>query len=378
MNLSTRARRIWIFLISFGLILAIGAWWVNKQLEPTRLTNTVLGKIGKELNLKFEFKGIPSYAMKPEPRLVLPNFKVINPANNKVFLSATRVEISLPWSTILGDTPHITRIEADDPVLDFPGLRTWQATRPATPFEVPTFTSGLKINNGKLIDAGYSITKINASLPHLENQEPITATVSGIFQQDKTKTSISFNGPLNIAKAGLNSEFTLESKGELNLGEKPLPYQIKTAGNFASLEKSFDINSKTLSWISESPLPNLQASLNLSIGDNLKLSSTGIIAQWPKDWPVLPAPLNKQTKNIPYQFNYSGKADFSDAISLKLSIEQSQLSSTLKIAEVQQWVENAEGSPLPPLQGQFDTPIIQMDGVSLEGVSIEITPDAVE
>ena len=376
MSFSKRARRIWIFLLSFGLILAVGAWWVNKQLEPTKLTHTVLGKIGEQLNLKFEFKGLPSYAMKPEPRLVLPNLKVINPVDNKVFLSASRVEMSLPWSTILGNTPHITRIEADDPVLNYPGLRAWQATRPATPFEVPTFTSGLKINNGQLIDVGYSIRKINASLPHLENQKPIKAEVSGIFQHDKT--SISFNGPLNIAKAGLNSEFTLESKGELNLGDKPLSYQIKTAGNFASLEKSFNINSKTLSWISESPLPNLQASLNLSIGDNLKLSSTGIIAQWPKDWPALPAPLNHQPKNIPYELNYSGKADFSDAISLKLSIEQSQLSSSLKIAEIQQWVENVEGSPLPPLQGQFDTPIIQLDGVSLEGVSIEITPDAAQ
>ena len=46
--------------------------------------------------------------------------------------------------------------------------------------------------------------------------------------------------------------------------------------------------------------------------------------------------------------------------------------------EIQQWIENAEGSPLPPLQGQFDTPTIQLDGVLLEGVSIEITPDAAQ
>ena len=376
MSLSKRARRIWIFLISFGMLLAIGAWWVNKQLEPTKLTNTVLGKIGKELNLKFTFEGQPGYAMKPEPRLILPNLKVINPADNKVFLSATRVEISLPWSTILGDTPHITRIEADDPILDFPGLRAWQAMRPTKPFEVPTFTSGLEINNGQLIDDGYSIAKIHASLPHLENQQPISAEVSGVFQQDKTR--ISFDGPLNVVKAGLNSEFTLQSKGELNLGDKPRPYQIKTTGNFASLEKSFDINSKTFSWVSESPLPNLQASLNLSIGESLILSSHGIIAEWPKDWPALPAPLNQQTKNLPYQLNYSGRADFSDAISLKLSIGKSQFNSLLKITEVQHWVEQPEGSPLPPLQGRLDATIIQLDGVSLEGVSIEITPDAVE
>ncbi len=376
MSLSKRARRIWIFLVGLGLVLVVGAWWVNKQLEPTRLTHTVLGKLGKELNLTFQFEGVPSYAMKPEPRLVLPNFQVINPADGKIFLTAKRVEISLPWSTILGDTPHITRIEADEPVLTLPGLLAWQATRPPTPFKVPTFTSGLKINNGQLIDNGYSISQIQLSLPHLEDQKEIEAKVSGLFRQGKT--SIGFDGPLTIAKAGLNSEFMLESKGELNFGDKPLPYQIKTQGTFAILEKSFDINSKTLSWMGESPLPNLQANLNLSVGDNLKIDSNGIISEWPKDWPTLPAPLNQQTKNIPYQLNYAGKLDFSDAIALKLDIDKSQFSSSIRIADMQQWIEQTDGSPLPPLQGKFDTPIIQLDGVRLEGVSIEIMPDAVK
>ncbi len=374
MSLSKRARRIWIFLIGFGLILGIGALWLNQQLEPVRLTNTVLGKLGKELNLKFEFEGLPSYAMKPEPRLILPNLKVINPIDNQVFLSAKRVEISLPWSTILGDTPHITRIEADDPVLYLRGLKAWQATRPATPFEVPTFTSGLEINNGQLVDDGYSINKIMLSLPYLEDQQLLEAEISGVFRQGKT--IVSFNGPLTIAKAGLNSEFTLDSKGELSLGDQPLPYQIKTAGNFASLEKSFDIKMKTLGLTSESPLPNVQAALNLSFGDQLKIDSNGTLAEWPKDWPTLPAPLNKQTKNIPYQLNYAGKPDFSDALNLKLDIEKNKFSSTIKIAEIQAWVDQSDGSPLPPLHGQFEIPHIQLDGVSLEGVSIEITPDA--
>jgi len=376
MSLSKRARRIWIFLISFGLLLAIGAWWVNKQREPTKLQQTVPGKIGEELDLKFEFDGLPSYAMKPEPRLVLPNLSVINPADNKVFLSAKRVEISLPWSTILGDTPHITRITADAPILNFPGMQAWQKTRPATPFEIPTFTRGLEISNRQLVDTGYSISKINLSLAHLEDQQPIEAKISGLFRQEKT--AISFDGYLTVAKAGLNSEFTLESKGELSLGDKPLPYQIKTAGNFASLEKSFDIKSKTLDWKSESPLPNLQANLEVNFGDSLAIHSEGTIAQWPKDWPVLPAPMNHQTKNIPYQLHYSGKPDFSDAITLKLSVDKSRFNSMLKIADIQQWIEQKDGSPLPPLSGQFDTPVIELDGVSLEGVSIEITPDAVK
>ena len=186
---------------------------------------------------------------------------------------------------------------------------------------------------------------------------------------------VSFDGPLNVSNAGLNSQFTLESKGELNFGDKPLPYQIKTAGNFASLEKRFDLTMKTLVLASESPLPNVQARLNLSFGEIMKIQSKGTIAEWPKDWPTLPAPLNKQTKNIPYQLNYAGKPDFSDPLNLKLDVAKNRFSSTIKIAEIQSWVDQTDGSPLPPLHGQFEIPLIQLDGVSLEGVSIEITPD---
>lgn len=374
MSLSKRARRRWFVLSGIVLILAIGAWWVNQQLEPVRLTNTVLGKIGRDFNLKFEFSGQPSYVMKPEPRIALPNLKVINPIDNKVFASALRVEISLPWSTLLGDTPHITRIEADDVVLTLPGLRTWQATRPAKPFETPTFTNGLEITNGQLLDTGYAVKNIRLSLPHLENQQPVEAEISGVFEQGQTK--ISFNGSLNIAKAGLNSGFTLASKGKLNLGEKLVPYDMKTTGTYSSLENSFDIKTDTLRWISESPLPNLQTSLNISIGETLTLDGRGVIDEWPKDWPVLPAPINRKTKNIPFQLNYSGKPDFSDAISLTLKIDESRFNSSLKIAYVQQWINQNDGSPLPPMHGQFNTPVIELDGVSLEGVSIEITPDA--
>ncbi|MGH8500598.1 MAG: hypothetical protein ACRERV_17560, partial [Methylococcales bacterium] len=160
------------------------------------------------------------------------------------------------------------------------------------------------------------------------------------------------------------------------LDNKPLPYLIKTAGSYASLENSFDLNAKTLSWTSESPLPNLESSLFVSIGNTLKLKSSGTIAEWPKDWPALPAPMNQQTKNIPYLLEYSGKPDFSDAISLVLTIEKSKLDSSLKIADIQQWIAKKDGSPLPPLQGRLETPDIQIDGVSLEGISIEITPDA--
>ena len=99
MPLSRRARR-WLTVASVALaLLLIGAWWVNRQLEPNRLTALVLDRAGKSLNLDLLFSGTPDYALKPEPRLLIPGLSVRG-ADGVEFLTATRAEISLPWSTI--------------------------------------------------------------------------------------------------------------------------------------------------------------------------------------------------------------------------------------------------------------------------------------
>jgi uncharacterized protein involved in outer membrane biogenesis len=376
MTLSKRKKRFLIFFAVLGIIIAIAAWWVNGQLEPNKLTRTVLGKLGQELNLQFDFKGEPSYAMKPEPRLIIPNLEVRNPADKEIIFSAARIEISLPWSTIMGDTPHITRIEASSPFIDVPKVLAWQSTRPAgKPFEVPTFTNGLKISNGKLKDIGYGIENIELELPHLEDQQPIDANMSANILIDKT--IIGLAGTLVIEKAGLASAITLQSKQNLKVDKDSYPYSLNFVGDYnAKDSKKIILNAGRLQWQSKAPLPNIDGNLQLSIAENaLSLKSQGSIAEWLKEWPALPAPINKQTKDIPFSLAYDGKFNFSDAFKLQLKLQKSQLDSELKITELQQWIAGNGGSPLPPLKAAFTTPKIELEGVSLEGVSVEITPD---
>ena len=129
MAVSRRGRRWLLALLVLGLLLAVAGWWIDRQLEPKHLTELVLKQVGESLQLDLRFDGEPDYAFEPEPRLLIPNFSARS-TDGRLFLSAKRVEISLPWSTITGDDPVITRIELDQPVLDLPGLRHWQSQRP--------------------------------------------------------------------------------------------------------------------------------------------------------------------------------------------------------------------------------------------------------
>ena len=122
MALGQRGRRWLRLLLVAGVLLAIGAWWIDRQLEPQRLTATVLKKAGEALKLDLRYTGDADYALKPEPRLLIPNLEVRDPRDQSLILSARRAEVSLPWDTLTGGEPVITRIE-----LDAPGARPARA-----------------------------------------------------------------------------------------------------------------------------------------------------------------------------------------------------------------------------------------------------------
>src|SRR5690606_41897955 len=89
----------WILGVLAGLALLAG-WWLDRQLEPARLASTVLSRLGAATGLELSFEGEPDYALRPEPRLLLPGFQARVPGAAAPMFKAARVEVSLPWDTI--------------------------------------------------------------------------------------------------------------------------------------------------------------------------------------------------------------------------------------------------------------------------------------
>lgn len=365
-----RRPRRWRLLLSVLAVLLVIGWWVDRQLEPNRLTAIVLQKAGESLQLKLRFEGQPDYALKPEPRLLIPNLSV-SAADGKVFLFAKRAEISLPWSTITGDDPVITRIELEQPKLDLPGLRTWLATRPAKPFELPTLTKGLEIIDGTVTDDGYSINKLVLKLPHLKTGDPAKMASSGTFTQGNTE--IAFVMELGAKTPGLESDFTLHGTGALKQSPEPLKFQLHSDGHYVSADSIFSLDSRALKFVGVSPLPELDGKGRFSLDEQLRLDFDGILVKWPKAWPALPQPLAVNTEKLPLRISYTGKTDFSDPVSLIVTREPTQLQASLRVDELQEWIEVEDGSPVPPINGTLRTPSMDFDGVELQGVEIEVS-----
>lgn len=368
-------RRRWRVAVSvlLGLLLLAG-WWIDRQLEPKRLTALVLEQAGKSLGLRLGFAGEADYAFRPEPRLLIPNLSVRNPVDGKVFLSAARVEISLPWDTITGGKPVITRVELEAPVLDLPGLRRWQASRPPAPFELPTLTRGLRVSKGIVRDHGYSISMLALDLPRLQSGAPAALATSGTYQQGDT--ALAFDMALSVATAGLASEFSVDGSGELRQSPKPLPFRLQASGHYRSGENALSLKAASLRFDGSSPLPRLDGKLSVVLTEKLALDFSGQLLEWAADWPALPQPLGASKAPMPLQLNYLGASDLSGPLLLELLPADARLQASLRVQELQQWGQAEAGSPLPPLDATLSTPMLEFEGMRLEGVEIEIRDGA--
>lgn len=369
-------RRRWPWVLAIlAVLLAAGAWWVNRQLEPNRLTALVLERLGTSLGLELTIDGTPEYALRPEPRLVLPNLVVRQPGAAAPLLTAARAEVSLPWDTILGgESLVITRIELESPSLSLAALADWQAMRPAAPFELPTLTDGLQVEGGSVIGDSWRMDALQLELPELRAGGPARLAAAGVFKQDAT--AVDFDITARLPTAGSSSDFEFAGKGRLRVDALDVPWVLAADGRFDAAGETTQLDIAALTLDSESPVPDMDARGEARFGDITTLRLQGAIKQWPEGWPALPAPLSASTAPLAYTLAYEGPADLSALFSLDVVREDTRFESHFVLAEMTAWVNAAGATPLPPLVGTLSTPTMEVAGATLEGVSIQIEEDA--
>lgn len=373
-----RKRRWPKVLAGLAIVLALAAWWIDRQLEPTRLARTVLALAGQAQGLEIGFDGQPEYALRPEPRLVLPRLVVRQPGAAAPLLTAARAEVALPWDTLWGEGPVvITRIELVSPALDLEALDAWMASRPADgAAEIPTLTRGLHVADGRVIGDGWQLGALSLDLPALAPGKPAEIELAGELTMEGR--SVVFAGPLSLESAGLATPFAFTGAGKLRLdGESPTEarWQATLAGRADLRGEDSLFEFDTLSLAGDSPLPPLAAKGRLELGETAAVALDGTLAAWPADWPPLPAPLSASDSPIAFRLAYAGAGDFSAPFSLRASRDDSLLEATAAIDPLLAWLDAPGDAPLPPLTGRLQAPALEIEGYRLEGVDIELRDD---
>lgn len=368
-----RLRRRWIVLLALLAFVAVATWWINRQLEPQRLTALVLHEAGQALDLELTIEGEPQYALRPEPRLVLPNLTVRRRGELPPLLRARRVDVSLPWATLIdSDAPlTITRLELDAPELDLVLLRSWLDTRPAGDGRLPTLSAGLSIRDGSIRDSTWSARAIGLTLPRLAAGEPLHVELDA--EASYAEHRLQFASTLDLEKVAESTPMIAAVRGDWQFDGRNLPVQLQLAGDYQRLADAHALRATTLHLRSDDPLPDFAGTGSIELGTSLALALEGEVASWRPSWPALPPPLHESTSPLAVILAYQGDLELSGVAQATVRRDDTRASVRLHWTELQQWLQAGnDAPPLPPLQAELETPRIEVDGATLEGVRLRI------
>ena len=107
----------------------------------------------------------------------------------------------------------------------------------------------------------------------------------------------------------------------------------------------------------------------------LALQLEGELPAWPADWPALPAPLSESSAAFGFSLRYEGAADLSGPLQLQLRREQARLEASFATPALLAWLDDGAAAPLPPMAADFRADALVVEGVTLEGVQVELVED---
>ena len=389
---------------------ALGLLWLA---QPRNLAPTVLGLAGDALGLEITAEGEADYRLRGTPQLVVRGLSAREPGAAQPLLTAERVLIALPWSTLRarGSDLTVTRLELDAPALDLAAFQQWQAKRPPSNTPLPTLTRGLLITRGTLLGQDWKIEQLEAGLPSLAAGKPLRAHLRGRYVSAAfaipADLQLALTKPASGAGLGVSGDVALESAqwrmpSRLRLsarlhadkglqleravlganaryvsGDTSLPFALGLAGPLRIDASGIALHPVALAVRGQGPIPTLDAEGGFNLGDTLQLQLEGQLDNWLDAWPALPPPLGQSDSPLPFSLGYTGANDFSGIASLQLQRNDTRFDGRFRLFKVLDWIDApAQGSPMPPIAGTLSTPRVEISGAVLEGVEVSMEDDS--
>ena len=407
----SNARRWLIAAAALLLLVALAAYWATR---PQRVSALVMRQIGSALGLEITAGGASQYELRGGPRLVLRDVVAREPGAKTPLLRAERVDVSVPWSTVRsrGANLDITRVELDAPVLDLAALQHWLATRPESESRTPTLSKGLRVRDGRVLGAGWSVDAIALDVSRVLPDQRVDARVSGSFvdaptrvpvaldlamtkpandaglsahgtvtliQPERTLASrIKVSGPLHVGDGGIRiAPLRMSLASRLKQDDLDLPFAFALNGTLRTDGGNVALSPASIALRGDDLVPDLDARAAFAYTNTAALHLDGLLATWPEAWPALPPPIGQSDSPLPVVLDYAGPFDFSAIARLQLQRDDTRFDGRFRLPEVLAWIDG-DPSPLPPLSGRATTPRMEIAGAILEGVDARFEDPALD
>jgi hypothetical protein len=411
-----------VMLAAAGIALLLLMSGVRFLVQPERVVRLSLEQTGRALGLEITASGLGEYRLGGTPTLVARDLVAIAPGAATPVLTAERVHISLPWSTLRGRVRELdfTRLEFDAPVLDLAALQQWRATRPPGPTRRLSLSDGLRVRDGRIVSGGWQVRELFLDTPTLHPGMRTAGTANGRFVAGAsevpfaTRFSMLRTGthtPLGVAGTATVERPTWQMPAALVLGgmleidegawgiarmrlqadaeyvsdELRAPFALGLAAPLRHVDGRLSLAPAGIAVRPQpmpeagraNPVPELDASGAIALQDGLELQFDGTLARWSEAWPALPLPLRDSDSPLPFRLHYAGATSLADPAGLALRRDRARFDGRLRLPDITAWMdEDGRLSPLPPLAGTATLPVMEVPGATLHGVQVTIDDPA--
>lgn len=399
-------------------------------LQPERATRFLLSRVGATLGLEITASGAAEYHLRGTPTLVIRDVVAREPGAAVPLLTAERILLSLPWSTIRarGAVLAARRLELDAPVLQIDALQHWLETRPPSEApRFPTLAQGIHVLDGVIRSGGdtdWRITGVDLTLPYLAPDAPVQARLGGRYESPPTRVPFDLAVALQRAGALVDGKPTglgIVGRMAMDSGDDwRLPAHLRLYGPFVLRQGKVDIDPLSLGvgaqYVSqdsqlpfalgahgplriadgilalspvhllfhgrgepaEDPIPRTDTSGRIVFADALDLQLEGDVAGWPPAWPALPEPIGRPQGPVAVALDYRGPLAFSGILGLRASHGATNFDGRFRVRDITAWLDSDLATLLPPIDGTASTPVLDIAGARLEGVDITVEDPAVD
>lgn len=162
MALRKRTRVILVVLVALLAIIALATHHIT---QPERLSALLVDQLQSRYGLQLSMPTAARISFSPRLSIMLDHPTITTLNVSQPLLTADKVDVALPWSTLFGGDPVIDRIELQRPRIDIDALQAWLATQASAggPTVVPAFD--LSLHDGTVLRSGQTLAAgVNASL----------------------------------------------------------------------------------------------------------------------------------------------------------------------------------------------------------------------